>query len=162
MFRLVPCLKRNPLVLGLFLACAVGFRANATPAVEGKWLTEGKSAIVEIFRCGSDDLCGRLVWFRIGANDPNPQGLDLKNPDPRRRNQPLCGSTFMQGFRPGDPNSWEDGRIYDPESGNTYNATMKLRPDGTLDLHGYIGISLIGRSEIWTRDPQPVPACPTR
>jgi uncharacterized protein (DUF2147 family) len=127
----------------------------------GDWLTEKQSGLIEIYRCtGGDTLCGRLVWFRIRPDDPNPQALDLNNPDPLQRNQPLCGFTFMSGFKPAEPNVWEDGAIYDPDSGKTYHATMKLRDDGTLDLHGYIGISLIGRSEIWTRYTDRVPHCP--
>jgi uncharacterized protein (DUF2147 family) len=129
----------------------------------GKWLTEKKDGIVEIYRCGdSDTLCGRLMWFQIKPDDPNPQGLDLKDPDPARRNQPLCGLIFMSGFKPSEPNKWVDGSVYDPDNGNTYDATMKLRADGTLDLHGYIGISLIGASEVWTRYKDPVPQCPGR
>ena len=152
-----------------FLVCLVMLLAvSATAAAQmdspaGTWLTEKKDGIIQIFRCvGSDALCGKLVWFRIRPDDPNPQGLDLKNPDAAQRNQPLCGLIFMFGFKPVGPNNWEDGSVYDPDSGNTYHATMKLRTDGTLDLHGYIGISLIGRSEIWTRYKDPVPQCPGR
>ena len=122
-----------------------------------------KSGIVEIFlRPGGDALCGRIAWFKIKPDDPNPQGLDLKNPDPARRDQPLCGLIFMYGFQPAEPGSWDGGAVYDPDSGNSYHAIIKLRADGTLDLHGYIGISLLGRSEIWTRYTQPLPSCPTR
>ncbi len=153
-------LKLIPLVLG---ASAVIASASAEPSPVGNWLTEKKSGIVEVFPCSSDDgLCGRLVWFRIKPDDPNPRGLDLKNPDPSRRNQPLCGLTFMYGFKPTAPNNWEDGAVYDPETGKTWHATIKLRDDGALDLHGYIGISLIGRSEIWTRYTEKVPSCPAR
>ena len=135
--------------------------AAADISPEGFWLTAQKNGIIEIVRCG-ETLCGKLAWFRIRPDDPNPRGLDLKNPDPDRRNQPLCGLTFMYGFRAAGRDSWEEGTVYDPDSGNTYHATMKIRPDGTLDLHGYIGISLFGRSEVWTRFTDPLPTCPTR
>ncbi len=128
---------------------------------EGHWLTENKAGIIDIFRCG-DTLCGRLAWFRIDPKDPNPQALDLKNPDPARRTQPLCGLVFLHGFKPADDDSWDDGMVYDPESGKTYHATMKLEQDGALRLRGYIGIPLLGRSEVWTRYSQPVPTCPSR
>ena len=128
---------------------------------EGYWLTAKKDGIIQILRCG-EALCGKLAWFRISPNDPNQQGLDINNPDPARRSRPLCGVTFMSGFKAAGPGGWEDGAIYDPESGKTYHATLTLRPDGTLDLHGYIGIPLFGRSEVWTRYTQPVPTCPTR
>jgi uncharacterized protein (DUF2147 family) len=149
-------------LLPLFMPIVALALLGATPASgpEGNWLTEKKDGIVSIYRCGGETLCGKIAWFRIPPNDPNPQGLDLHNPDPSRRNQPVCGLQFMSGFKLADPGSWEDGSVYDPDSGNTYHATMKLRPDGTLDLHGYIGISLLGRSEVWTRYTTPLPTCP--
>jgi uncharacterized protein (DUF2147 family) len=148
----------------LLVAAAVpGAATAAEPSPEGYWLTEKKQGIVQIYRCGSDMLCGKIVWFRIKPESPNPQGLDLKNPDPAQRNRSLCGLAFMSGFKPTTPpGSWEDGRIYDAESGDTYHATLQLRADGTLSLHGYIGIPLFGASEVWTRDTQPLPACPGR
>jgi uncharacterized protein (DUF2147 family) len=133
----------------------------APPGVQGYWLTANKSGIVEIFSCG-EGICGKLAWFRIKPDDPNPEALDLKNPDPARRSQSLCSLVFMHGFKSTGPSDWEDGNIYDPESGNTYHGTIRLQPDGTLRLRGYIGISLIGRSEVWTRYTQPLPSCPTR
>ena len=148
-------------VLLLALCRAVCAASGVSP--EGRWWTEKKDAIVEIYRCGSDTLCGKLLWFRIKPNDPNPQGLDLRNPDPVQRSRPLCGLTFMTGFRPAStPSSWEDGYIYDADNGNTYHANLLLQGDGTLSLHGYIGIPLLGASEVWTRDAQPAPPCPGR
>lgn len=153
--------------LAMLAASGVAFFANAAaPAQspEGTWLTEKKSGIVEIFRCwgGGDELCGKLVWFRVKPDAPNPNGLDLKNPDPAQRSRALCGLMFMYGFKPAEPDLWEGGWVYNAEDGNTYHATMKLLPDGTLRLHGYIGISLIGASEVWTRQTQPAPPCPSR
>jgi uncharacterized protein (DUF2147 family) len=159
-----PCrseaIVRKLLILlpGLFVLTGA---AAPSESPEGYWLTAKKDGIIQILRCG-EALCGELAWFRIAPDDPNPQALDLRNPDPARRNRSLCGLTFMSGFTAAGPNSWEDGAVYDPDNGNTYHANMTLRPDGTLDLHGYIGISLFGRSEVWTRYTQPVPTCPTR
>jgi len=153
-------LPRDVLLPLLLLVTASVTAAAQTAAPLGNWLTEKKDGIVEVYRCaGGDTLCGKLVWFKIKPDDPNPLGLDLKDPDPARRNQPLCDLIFMWGFKSSEPN-WEDGSVYDPDDGYTYHATMKLRVDGTLDLHGYIGISLIGKSEIWTRYKDPVPQCP--
>lgn len=155
-----------PLSLGLLLLVLTApSHAGASATLpEGYWLTEKKDGLVEIFRCaaGGDTLCGRLAWFRIRPDDPNPRALDRKNPDPARRGRSLCGLAFMHGFRPAGTDNWEDGAVYDPDSGNTYHATMRLQADGSLRLRGYIGISLLGRSEVWTRYTQPPPACPSR
>lgn len=154
--------KRISLVL-LCLALATPAAAAPSASPEGYWRTAGGNGIIQIMRCGADDtLCGKLAWFRIAPDDPNPQGLDSKNPNPAERGRSLCGIIFMYGFRPSGQEKWGGGRIYDAESGNTYDATLALRQDGNLDLHGYIGISLLGRSEIWTRFTQPVPSCPGR
>jgi uncharacterized protein (DUF2147 family) len=150
------------MTIGLLLGVVTADAGATSPSAEGSWLTQKHDGIIEIFRCDGETLCGKLAWFRIKPDDPNPQALDLNNPDPAGRNRSLCGLVFMTGFKAAGPDHWEDGAIYDPDSGKTYHAKMTLRSDGTLDLHGYIGISLIGRSEIWTRDTQPVPVCPSR
>jgi uncharacterized protein (DUF2147 family) len=150
-------------ILAALTALPLVAAAAPAPSPEGDWLTEKKDGIVEVFRCwaGGEDLCGKIAWFQIDPKDPNPQGLDLRNPDPAQRGRSLCGLMFMYGFKATDPNNWEDGIVYNAQNGNSYHATMTLRPDGTLRLHGYIGISLLGASEIWTRNTQPIPACPS-
>lgn len=161
-YSLSRLMRKLPLILVMF-AAAAAYAASPDASPEGHWKTAGGNGIIEIVRCGADGmLCGKLAWFRITPDDPNPQGLDLKNPNPAERKRSLCGLTFMYGFKPAAAGHWDDGVVYDAESGNTYRATMAMRPDGSLDLHGYIGISLFGRSEIWTRLTQPVPSCPGR
>lgn len=144
------------------LAAALLTGAAGPPhSPQGAWMTERNAAIVRIFPCGAGDvLCGRLVWFRTKPNDPDAQTLDVNNPDPARRAQPLCGLTLMSGFKSAGPEDWEDGTIYDPDNGKSYRATLKLLPDGTLRVRGYIGIPLLGGSEVWTQYTQPVPHCP--
>jgi len=46
---------------------------------------------------------------------------------------------------------WSGGWIYNPDDGNVYSATMTLADDGTLRVNGYVGLSLFGKSEVWTR-----------
>ena len=67
---------------------------------------------------------------------------------------------MMWGLQSDRPDQWSGGSLYDPESGNTYGGRITLNPDGTLSLRGYIGISLFGRSETWTRLTQPISRCP--
>jgi uncharacterized protein (DUF2147 family) len=132
------------------------------PSPEGRWLTQRKHGIVEIYRCGGDGtLCGRLVWFQIEPGDPNTQGLDLHNPDPARRNLSMCGLVLMTGLKPAGANVWEDGSLYDAETGKTYSGMITLQADGTLRLRGYIGVPLLGESNVWTRHGGPVPPCPS-
>ncbi len=48
-------------------------------------------------------------------------------------------------------NKYDGGRIYDPKSGNTYSCKGELRNNNTLALRGFVGVSLIGRTDTWTR-----------
>ena len=60
--------------------------------------------------------------------------------------------TIMSGFTYDGDGRWSGGRIYDPNSGKTYKATIRQVDANTIKLRGYIGISLFGRSDTWTRD----------
>ena len=141
------------------LASSIGFAAENT-GPEGRWLTQGKSGVVEVYGCGDATLCGRLVWYRIGPNEKDPLVVDRHNPDPALRNRSLCGLVIMWGMRPDGPDTWTDGSLYDPESGNTYSGKLSMHGDSTLSLRGYLGISLLGRTEHWTRFTQALGRCP--
>lgn len=123
------------------------FAQNADDIV-GVWWTEDKDGKVEIYKKG-DVYYGKLIWLK----EPNENGkpkLDDENPDPKLRNRPLQGLVLLSGLVfEGD--EWDDGEIYDPESGDTYSCYVELESPNRLKLRGYIGFSLIGRSSYWTR-----------
>jgi uncharacterized protein (DUF2147 family) len=48
-------------------------------------------------------------------------------------------------------NVWDDGKIYDPKNGSTYDCTITMINNNTIEVRGYIGISIIGRTDTWTR-----------
>ncbi len=123
--------------------------SGASPV--GRWMTEGGKSHVDIYSCGQQ-LCGRIVWLREPLfNDGRPK-MDLLNPDPARRSQRIIGLQLMWNFSKADAaNEWESGRIYNPEEGEVYKSTMKLRPDGKLEVRGYVGISLLGKTQYWER-----------
>lgn len=71
-----------------------------------------------------------------------------------RRNQRLQGMVILRGSRPVEnkPGRWEGGEILDPDNGKTYHLKLTLSPDGRkLEVRGYIGTPLFGRSQTWTR-----------
>ena len=93
--------------------------------------------------------------FAALAGEPlTPEGkekTDVHNPDASKHSRPIIGMVFMTGFTPAGSGKWENGTIYDPNNGNTYSCNMELEGTNTLKVRGYIGISLIGRTEIWKR-----------
>ncbi|HWI26298.1 MAG TPA: DUF2147 domain-containing protein [Stellaceae bacterium] len=128
-----------------------------TDQIYGRWLSENKRGVIDLYPCGNT-ICGKLVWLR----EPNYAGaprVDVKNPDPALRRRPLCGLVVLGGFRHMSPQLWTDGRIYDPQNGKTYRATLFLEGLGLLRLRGYIGTPFLGRSETWTRPDASYGAC---
>ena len=139
------------LLLTLWLSIA-GLSAKAqTLSPLGIWTDAEKKATFEIYKCG-DKLCGKIVSLAV-PNDPatGKPKLDTPNPDPKLRTRPRLGMVFMQGFTYEDDNKWDNGKIYDPESGKTYSCYMKMESANTMEVKGYIGFSLIGKSQTWTR-----------
>jgi uncharacterized protein (DUF2147 family) len=68
-----------------------------------------------------------------------------------RKNQPIIGMTIVKGMRQ-NGDKYDGGNILDPEEGKVYKCKMTLNEAGDqLEVRGYIGISLLGRSQIWTR-----------
>ena len=131
-------------------AAASAVAQGASPV--GRWMTEGGKSHVEIFACGQQ-LCGRIVWLKEPHFKDGKPKTDLNNPDKALKTRPIVGMQFLWNFvrSSSEPNVWESGRIYNPEDGDVYKATMTLRPDGKLALRGYVGISLLGRSQYWER-----------
>lgn len=115
----------------------------------GTWMNEEKEARFEIFSCGTK-LCGKITWLKEPLRNGKPK-KDDQNPDARLRSRPILGMVFMQGFAYDGEQKWDDGTIYDPKSGKTYSCYMKVINKNKMEVKGYIGISLIGRTQVWTR-----------
>ncbi|ALD19916.1 DUF2147 domain-containing protein [Hymenobacter sp. DG25A] len=121
--------------------------AESTPtakAIVGRWQPADKRGTLEIY-----EHQGR--FYGKVAGPTKPRRLDTHNPDPKLRTRPILGVVILQNFRYDGQGSWKDGTIYDPNSGNTYSCILKLRNANTLVVRGYLGISLLGRTVVWTR-----------
>ena len=143
------------LVLAVILLSAVS-AFGADQDILGVWKTEGGDSKVALFRCGKK-ICGKIVWLKSPVYTDRKHGpvgkpkTDRKNPDPRLRNRPIMGLQVMNGLTAKGDKSWERGSCYDPASGKRYKCKMKLVSPDRLDLRGYIGVSLIGRTFALTR-----------
>lgn len=113
-------------------------------AILGDWLNQEKDGKINVYKSG-DKYYGKITWIK------NTGKKDEKNPDPALRGKDVVGLIILKDLKYND-GVWEDGTVYDPKSGKTYDCTMKLKDGGkTLDIRGYIGISLLGRTSTWTR-----------
>lgn len=130
--------------------------------VYGKWQTESTNAHVELYRCADPArgiVCGKVVWLRNATNpDQTPapsveEVSDVKNPDPALRSRRILGLEFLYGFQAAadEPGTYEGGKIYNAEDGDTYSARIKLENPDKLVLRGYVLMPMLGKSQTWTR-----------
>lgn len=138
--------KTLPVLFLLFVSLSCFSQTVSADAVIGTWLTASGKAKVQIYKEG-DKYNGKIVWLKTPTYEDGKPKTDKNNPDKAKQSVPLLGLNMLKGFE-FDEDEWEDGTIYDPENGKTYSCTIKYR-DGKLDLRGYIGISLIGRTRTW-------------
>lgn len=147
----------------LIVLCLVGTAAAAFSAdadsVLGLWYNQEKDARVEIYKCG-DKYCGKVEWMKFpNYPDDSKEGapgtpkLDNNNPDESQRKNPRLGLVIVKDMSYAGGEKWDGGKIYDPKSGKTYSGKMTMTDPETLDLRGYVGISLFGKTTTWTRKP---------
>lgn len=126
----------------LSLAAAPAFAADP---VEGEWLTQAGTAKVRIAPCAgkAERMCGTVVWLK------NAGVKDTKNPDPGLRDRPILGVNLIRDFKPAGPGRWTGGKIYDPESGKTYDSKISANANGTLKVEGCV--LMICQAQAWRR-----------
>jgi len=113
-------------------------------AVLGDYWTEDREAIARIFR-EDGAYHGRLVWTE------DADAKDDENPDEALRDRALRGLVFVRGFRWNGDGRWVDGEVYAPDDGKTYSGRIAMDGPDTLELRGYVGIPLFGRTATWQR-----------
>ncbi|KOY87571.1 hypothetical protein AD998_16800 [bacterium 336/3] len=146
--------KVNILFTLLCLFVSVNLFAQDADAdkVLGIWMNGEGTARIQIYKTASGKYNGRIVWLKEPKNpDTGADKLDTKNPDASKRSQKVYGLVNLVGFEYKGNKKWEGGTIYDPKNGNTYNSSMELKDNNTLNVRGSIPVVNIGRTDKWTR-----------
>jgi uncharacterized protein (DUF2147 family) len=139
------------LLAGLLLAAVATQAAAPNPdAVLGVWKNGEGTGMVQIYKKG-DKYFGRIVWLKVPNNPDGTPRTDVNNPDESKRKTPLKGLENMRNFTYTGENKWENGSIYDPKNGSDYSCEMTLTDANTLEVRGFIGVSLFGRTDVWKR-----------
>jgi len=142
-------LRLASLVLGLFLIGTVAAAQPKPDRLEGLWYNDIKSAKVQISRGNDGKFYGKVVWLKEPLKNGKPK-VDELNEDPKLRTRPRLGLPVLNGFVKDGDEKYDDGTIYDPNNGKTYSCKITYKGN-TLDIRGYIGISLFGRTTTWSR-----------
>ena len=132
----------------LFLNLSWGL--DESDLILGKWMLGKGDVCVEVNRVGSEYI-GRIVWLKEsvypkGHSLEGREKIDRFNPDESKRNRPLMGLVVLSGLTYAGNQQWIGGTLYDADSGKTYRCQVTLISKDELDVRGYIGFRLIGRS----------------
>ncbi|HVN99825.1 MAG TPA: DUF2147 domain-containing protein, partial [Steroidobacteraceae bacterium] len=133
-------------------AVASGPAATAADAalasVVGNWQSEPDDGAVGIIQI-SVDAAGNLTGRLVGGNHPGLK--DEHNPDPAARSLALRGQVILRNMKYDGGGHWSGGTIYRASNGKTYKCNVTLASDGKLNVRAYIGFSLLGLTQGWTR-----------
>ncbi|MDO4728527.1 MAG: DUF2147 domain-containing protein [Bacteroidota bacterium] len=132
----------------MFFALATSYM-NAQSVI-GKWKTtddktgEDKS-IVEIY-----EKDGKIYGKVIEILNPAKKDAKCDKCKGSDKDKPILGLTIIKGLSK-DGSEWSDGQILDPNEGKLYKCTVSLNGADKLDVRGYVGVSLLGRTQTWVR-----------
>jgi len=138
-----------PLVLAL-AAAVPALAADMTPV--GTWTTiddttHKPKSIVQISEQGGK-LEGKVLQVFDSEQGPHPLCHACEG---ERKDKPIEGMTILWDVAK-DGDVWDGGRILDPKNGKVYKVRLTPTDNGDkLDVHGYIGFALLGRSQVWER-----------
>lgn len=132
------------LLLNLFVFLTIGLQAQQADDLLGTYMTSEQDGMIEVSK-QNNKYFGRLTWTKT------PGKLDEHNPDAKQKTDKLVGKEILKGFVFDGKSTWHNGTIYDPKNGKTYNCKITRDAKGNLNVRGFIGISLIGRTAFWVK-----------
>jgi uncharacterized protein (DUF2147 family) len=145
------------IIINLFLLSPQTFAApkpaaNLTPV--GVWktiddLTGKPKSILQLSLTAQNTLQGKVI--RIFPTEGQDQKILCTQCKGDKHNQPVVGMIILTGLKQAK-DGWVHGEILDPHNGKTYRCTAQLVDNGNkLTVHGYVGLPLFGRSQVWER-----------
>jgi uncharacterized protein (DUF2147 family) len=148
-------MKQITFLLMLFAVVSFSFSASAqkfgADELIGVWEPSHGKGRVKIEKIG-DKYFGKVVWLKEPIDpETGEKKLDKSNPDPTLRKRKRLGLRVLQDFVSNGDGYWDSGTIYDPENGTTYNCKITMKNKNTLDIRGFVGVSVFGRTDTWKR-----------
>jgi uncharacterized protein (DUF2147 family) len=137
--------RASTLIVLIGIALIAVAADNKESSITGNWLSESKDGIIQISQGAGGAYEGRI----IGGNHPGR--LDEKNPDATQRGKALRGQIILRNLHYDGDGKWSGGAIYEPDTGRTYKCLVELIAPDSIKVRGFIGISLLGKSQTWTR-----------
>ena len=123
--------------------------------VKGTYWNADKTAQIRIYKGTNDKYYGKIEMLTVPNNPDGTPKKDPDNPKANLRDRDRLGMVIMNGFTwNASEQKWENGTIYDPKEGKTYDGYVYFEGDNTkvLKLRGYVmGMTWLGRTSDWQR-----------
>ena len=135
------------MILTMFLIAGMATTSQAqtkADAIIGEWTNEKKDAKFQIFKQG-DKYFGKILSGSGGETK------DVKNPNTKLKTREIIGLVMLNNFVFDGDATWKDGTIYDPREGKTYSCKITIKSKNQINVRGFMGIAMFGRTEVWTR-----------
>lgn len=135
----------------LIIGFALTFGVNSySQTIFGKWKTfdeetGNEKSIVEIYE-QDGKAYGKILQLLEKGKEDNL----CDNCSGAKKDQPIKGMEIINGLTK-DDDEWNDAKILDPKTGKEYKCYIVLEETNKLKVRGYLGFSLIGRTQYWTR-----------
>lgn len=128
--------------------------AHAQTSIVGLWKTiddeTGKPKSLVRITEANGEYQGKIEkLFRTPDQDQNPK---CEKCEDARKDQPFIGLTVITGMKKDKEGEYSGGQILDPNNGKIYKSKMSLKEDGKLDMRGYVGMPMLGRTQTWVRE----------
>jgi uncharacterized protein (DUF2147 family) len=136
--------KKIALLVMLVLFSFAGKSQMKAGDIVGNYLVPSKDGAIQIY-----EKTGKYYGKIILNKDPNK--LDVNNPDKAKQSRKTLGLDILNDFTFDGDDTWEKGTIYDPKNGKTYSCKITRLANGDLNIRGFIGVSLLGRTETFTK-----------
>ena len=124
--------------------------STQTTTIEGTWITQddetGRQKSEVLIYKENGKLYGKITKLLL----PEDKGKKCVNCKGKNKDQPIESMVIIKDLTLED-DTWEDGTILDPKSGKVYDCYIGFQDSNTLKLRGFLGFSLLGRTQIWKR-----------
>lgn len=98
----------------------------------GTWLTQGKEpAKIEIYKLGTN-YSAKIIWLKFPNDEDGKPKVDKNNFDKSKRQRTIIGMNIMSSFSFNQTDKWVNGKLYDPESGDSFDGYITLTDKNTL------------------------------
>lgn len=139
-------MKRSVYLMAMFSLLATVARAQD---ILGVWFNDVQDAKIEIYKGNNGKYYGKIIWLKEPLRDGKPK-VDKYNSKSSLQVRPIMGLVILSDLEQ-KGEAFENGTIYDPKSGKTYSCTVNKNGKDKLNIRGYVGVSMFGKTTTWSR-----------